>query len=137
MDWKTGTYLAYLAVSIALTVWVARTLSRNGTVFLVDVFAGREELARSVNQLLVVGFYLVNTGFITLALRTDEPVTGPDSALEVLSHKLGLVLLLVGVLHLGNVLVLNRIRRQRVEDVARPAAAVPPAPAYPAAPPGA
>ena len=40
------TYLTYLAISIGLTIWVARTLSRNGLVFLVDVLAGDERPAR-------------------------------------------------------------------------------------------
>ena len=60
-----STYLIYLALSIALTIWVARTLHKNGRVFLVDVFHGNETLADSVNHLLVVGFYLVNIGFVS------------------------------------------------------------------------
>ena len=62
-------YLTYLGISVAMTVWVARTLSRNGRVFLVDAFRGREDLADSINHLLVVGFYLINLGYVTLALR--------------------------------------------------------------------
>jgi hypothetical protein len=55
-------YLSYLAISIGLTIWVARTLHKNGRVFLVEAFHGNEELADSVNHLLVVGFYLINGG---------------------------------------------------------------------------
>ena len=62
-------YLLYLGISIAMTIWVARTLSRNGEVFLVKCFGQDEQLAKSTNHLLVVGFYLVNIGFI--ALRMD------------------------------------------------------------------
>src|SRR5690349_14833526 len=65
-------YLAYLAISIALTVWVARTLHKNGRIFLVETFLGNEALADSVNHLLVVGFYLVNIGFVTLALKYGD-----------------------------------------------------------------
>src|SRR5688572_32697824 len=69
MNWLITTYLTYLAISIALTVWVARTLHKNGRIFLVDSFHGNESLADSVNHLLVVGFYLINIGYVTLALR--------------------------------------------------------------------
>ena len=48
------TYAAYVIISIALTIWVGRTLYRNGRIFLVDVFAGNEALADSVNHLLLV-----------------------------------------------------------------------------------
>jgi hypothetical protein len=70
-------YLAYVAISIALCVWVGRTLHRNGRAFLVDVFAAREDLADSVNHLLVVGFYLINFGYVALALKLAAPPTTP------------------------------------------------------------
>ena len=75
MNWIVTTYLAYLAISTALTIWVARTLHKNGRVFLVESFLGNEELADSVNHLLVVGFYLLNIGFVTLALKYGVAVT--------------------------------------------------------------
>src|SRR6476660_1665021 len=58
------TYLLYLPISVAMTIWVARTLHKNGRIFLVDNFQGNEPLADSVDHLLVVGFYLVNVGFV-------------------------------------------------------------------------
>ncbi len=107
-------YIAYALVSVALTAWVARTLFQNGRIFLVDVFDGNEELADAVNRLLVVGFYLLNLGYVTLALRTAEPVAESRSAIEVLSEKLGLVMLVLGGVHLLNVWVFNRMRRNRL-----------------------
>ena len=61
-------YIVYLVISVTLTIWVARTLHKNGAIFLVDAFHGNRELAASVNHLLVVGFYLINIGFVALAL---------------------------------------------------------------------
>ena len=63
-------YIAYLAASLGVTTWVARSLQKNGRVFLVDAFHGNAELADSVNHLLVMGFYLINTGYVTRALST-------------------------------------------------------------------
>src|SRR5689334_10657932 len=89
-------YLIYLAISITLTVWVARTLYKRGAIFLVDTFGGNAELAASVNHLLVVGFYLINIGFVCLALRTEGQIPGWRPAIEMLSDKLGFVLLTLG-----------------------------------------
>src|SRR3982750_4679571 len=88
-------HLAYLVLSIGLTIWVARTLSRSGRVFLVDSFLGNQELADSVNHLLVVGFYLVNIGYVTLALKYGEKAADLPGSIEVLSTKVGLVLLVL------------------------------------------
>jgi len=76
MDVVVWTYGVYLVVSVQLMVWVARTLFVNGRVFLVDVFRGDEALGDSVNRLLVVGFYLINLGYISLTLRVGyNPTT--------------------------------------------------------------
>jgi hypothetical protein len=113
MDAKVWMYLAYLAISVGLTVWVATTLSRNGLVFLEDVFEDAK-LARAINQLLVMGFYLLNLGFVAVAMRSAAAVRDASAALETLSMKLGLVLLVLGVLHFFNVFFLGRYRRGRV-----------------------
>src|SRR5437867_1924270 len=106
------TYLAYLAISVALTIWVARTLHKNGRIFLVDSFLGNEPLADSVNHLLVVGFYLVNIGFVTLALKYGDKATDAQTALEILSSKVGLVLVVLGVMHFFNLYVFAKLRRR-------------------------
>ncbi len=118
MDWTVGTYAAYLVVTIPLVVWVARTLSRHGKVFLADVFAGNDSLAEAVNTLLVVGFYLLNLGFVSLYLRISSPVGDLGGLMETLSVKVGVVTLTLGVLHFVNVYVFNAIRRRsRLESL--------------------
>jgi hypothetical protein len=106
------TYLAYLGISIALTVWVARTLHRRGRVFLIDAFMGDEKLADSVNDLLVVGFYLLNLGYIALVLKYGTKPTDLAESIEFLSTKVGLVLMILGTMHFANLLVFGGLRRR-------------------------
>jgi len=108
------TYLAYLGISVALTIWVARTLHKNGRIFLVDSFLGNEPLADSVNHLLVVGFYLINIGFVTLAMRYGDKAVDAQTALEILSSKVGLVLVVLGVMHFFNLYVFSKLRRRAI-----------------------
>ena len=114
------TYLAYLVISVALTIWVARTLHKNGRIFLVDSFLGNEPLADSVNHLLVVGFYLVNIGFVTLALKYGDKATNAQTALEILSSKVGLVLVVLGIMHFFNLFVFSRMRRRGMNPKTTP-----------------
>ena len=104
------TYLIYVAVSLAVMIWVGRSLHGNGRIFLVDNFHGREKLADSVNHLLLVGFYLVNIGFVCLALRYGEKPTDLVGAVEFLSTKIGLVIVLLGAMHFFNMRMLVRFR---------------------------
>lgn len=108
----TYAYLIYLAISISLTVWVARTLHKNGRVFLVDVFHGNEPLADSVNHLLVVGFYLINFGYVSLALKLGYNVATTQEGIEALSVKVGMVLLVLGGMHFFNLFIFSRMRRR-------------------------
>ena len=110
------TYAIYLVVSVAVTVWVARTLHKNGRVFLVDSMAGNETLADSVNHLLVVGFYLINVGYVAWMLRATEHVTALRQAIELLADKLGTVLLVLGLMHFFNLYVFSRIRRRALDS---------------------
>lgn len=105
------TYLAYVVLSVGLTVWVGRTLHKNGRVFLIDAF-GDEPLADSVNHLLVVGFYLINLGYVALALKMADALDTSRAAIEALSGKVGTVSLVLGVMHLFNLYVFHRIRRR-------------------------
>ena len=107
-----ATYLIYLAISISLTVWVARTLALNGQLFLIDVFRGNEALAHSVNHLLVVGFYLINLGFVCLHLRLSYDVLTAKDSIEALAEKVGVVLVVLGIMHFFNLYVFSRIRRR-------------------------
>ncbi len=106
----TIVYALYIAVSIAITVWVARTLHKNGRAFLVDAMHGNEVLADSINHLLVVGFYLINVGFVSMFLRFgNDPTSVPDAAL-FLSTKLGIVLIVLGIMHFVNIGFISKWR---------------------------
>lgn len=115
-------YMIYLFISLGMTVWVARTLYNNGRIFLVDSLGGNEALADSVNHLLVVGFYLINIGYVTLALRYGDKPSSVQEAMEFLSTKIGLVLLVLGIMHFFNIYVISRMRHRALAHKASPQA---------------
>jgi len=109
-------YGTYLLISIFLTIWVARTLHRNGRIFLVDAFKGNEPLADSVNHLLVVGFYLINLGYVSLALKQETLPVDLTSAIESVSAKVGWVMVILGGMHFFNIYVFNHLRVAARDD---------------------
>ena len=119
MNWTVGAYVAYLLIAVPITVWVASTLSHNGRVFLADVFESKTELADAVNKLLVVGFYLLNLGFVMLYLRGGGEVANLTGLFETLSVKIGIVMLVLGVIHFVNVMVFSSMRRKGLADADR------------------
>ena len=117
------TYSIYIGISLAMTYWVGRTLHRNGRVFLVENFEGKEALADSVNHLLLVGFYLINLGFISLALEYGDKPGDAVAAMEFLSTKIGLVIVILGAMHFFNMLWLMKFRRSKLFQTLAPPSA--------------
>ncbi|GGB06052.1 hypothetical protein [Puia dinghuensis] len=105
-------YSVYLLLTVTLTVWVARTLFRNGKVFLIDIFHGNEELAKAVNNLLLVGFYLVNIGYAVYTLSVDYNILTARVLVEVLSIKVGAIILILGAMHFLNMLIFFKLRKR-------------------------
>ena len=112
MNYNVLSYLVYLPVTIGLTIWVARTLLNNGRVFLNEIFKGDIELASSVNNLLQVGFYLINIGYAFMALTISYDLNSIQGMIENLSLKIGAIILILGGMHFFNLFILFRLRRK-------------------------
>ena len=112
MNYFILTYAVYLVISIALTIWVAKVLFKNGRIFLVDIFHGNNELADSVNKLLIVGFYLINIGYTSIALKEAGTIPNLQVVVEVLSRKIGLIILILGGMHFLNLIIFFKLRNR-------------------------
>lgn len=116
MNMLLTSYVVYLAVTIPLTLWVGRTLSRHGSIFLVDVMHGDDKLANAINQLLVIGFYLVNLGFVAMFMKTTAAVDTGTELMENVVTKIGIVSVVLGAMHLGNIWAFNTFRKRAVRE---------------------
>ena len=128
-------YLVYIAVALALTTWLAKTLFRNGVVFLHDVFVDKPDLADAVNHLLVVGFYMLNTGYALYILRASAGLTMFE-AVQFLVNRLALLLGTLALMHFVNVFVFWQIRARREQRHIPMPLSPPRPPVPPAAPTG-
>lgn len=120
MNYIIITYVIYLVLSITATVLVGHTLHKNGRVFLIDCFDKNHELADSVNHLLVVGFYLVNIGFVAHFLDVRATIDTVQKVFEATAAKMGTVLLVLGAMHFFNIFLFQKFRRRAQLDTAPP-----------------
>jgi hypothetical protein len=91
-------------------------LFKNGKVFLLDIFNQNEVLAQSVNQLLLVGFYLINIGYAVYTLSNGQPIEDYREMIEALSTKVGAIILILGGMHFGNLFIFYKLRKRHLED---------------------
>lgn len=108
------TYVAYLIISVCMIIRVAKSLFKNGKVFLHDIFHGNKELADSVNGLLLVGFYLINIGYAVYTLQIHHPIQNTQEILERLSVKIGTIILILGGMHFLNLYIFFNLRKRTI-----------------------
>jgi hypothetical protein len=107
-------HITYILISSVLTIWVGKTLQDHSGEFLTEAFAGNELMARSVNHLLIVGFYLLNFAVVSLLLRVGGAPTNAVDFIELLSLKIGGVLLLPGIVYFVTMFKLAKMRSRHV-----------------------
>ena len=112
---NTTNYAIYIIISVFITVYVSRTLSKNGLAFLVAGFRGNVELANSTNHLLVVGFYLVNLGFVLLRMQTNVMIDSVEQLIVYQASGSGRGLLVLGLAHFFNMYVIHAISRSNID----------------------
>jgi len=112
MSYILISYTLYLILTLVLIIWVARKLFSNGKIFLLDIFHGNKELANAVNNLLLVGFYLINIGYAVYTLSIREDILNARALVEGLSVKVGAIILILGGMHFLNMLVFYKLRKR-------------------------
>ena len=112
---NTLAYSAYILISVFITIFVSRTLSKNGEIYLIDGFNGNDALAKSVNHMLVVGFYLLNLGFVLLRMQSGQLLNTIESVIIYLSSGIGFVLFALGIAHFFNMFVIHKFRSNQIQ----------------------
>ena len=108
----TTYYVSYLTISIALILWLGRILHRAGAVLLDEAFHDRPALVAGVTHLLDIGFYLMSVGYVTAWTGTYFPMDTYTMVIQIVSGKVGGFLLMLGCVHLFNLLLLALFRRR-------------------------
>jgi hypothetical protein len=111
------TYLIYLPIAIGLTLYVARTLFRNGRVFMLEIFKGKADIAGATIRLFEVGFYLINIGFALRIMEVhgywgENAYDTIQEMVETLAGKVGGFAIYLGVMLFLNLFLFFRGRRK-------------------------
>jgi hypothetical protein len=106
--YKILAYIIYLSLSLLTVLVVGKNLHRNGKEFLFGECPD-EGLSNSTNNLLYIGYCLVNTGFAFYFLNASGTINSLVQVLEFIATSEGIIFVSLGVLHLVNVLLAPRI----------------------------
>lgn len=101
-------YILYLLCSLVVVIRVGRILHRNGRLFLEDTCPDKH-LADSTNNLLYVGYCLMNTGFAFYQLNSLHTLKNFTDVIEFIASSEGFILVTLGIMHFLNMLIVPKI----------------------------
>ena len=86
-------------------VYVGRVLHQNGRPFVLRAL--EKEIGDFINDSLLTAYYLFNIGYVFLTVKNWETIRSGLQLIEIVGEKTGAILLLLGLLHFVNILVLK------------------------------
>lgn len=117
MNLNLLSYALFFPAMVGIAVYVAQVCHRNGRLWMLRIFDNEAHFVDAVNNILLVGCYVVNIGYIALVLSLWEPVTTVPQMLGVLSQRIALILFTLAGLHYQNIAVLliwSRVKQRNI-----------------------
>ena len=65
-------YLIYLTITILIIVRVGKICYKNGNVYVSELIPNHTDLCHKINQVLLLGYYLLNIGYCSMTLISWE-----------------------------------------------------------------
>lgn len=96
-------YILYFVISYYITYYVGMECYKNGYHYILELYDHNHDLSLSVNKMLLVGYYLVNFGFILHSLSCWADLASLKELIEFIVPKIGTILLILSFLHFGNI----------------------------------
>lgn len=106
-------YIIYLPIVISLTIYISKMLFKNGRIFMIDIFKGKEDIASATNKLFEIGFYLINVGFALYIMEIyyyQNNEMSYQTLMEILSKKIGGFTIYLGIMLFLNLYLFFRGR---------------------------
>lgn len=113
MNYNIISYIIYLPIIFFIMIYVGWLFHKHGELFLLNLFQNNTTIVKSINNLLLIGYYLVNLGYAIITIAYWEIITTIPEMLNALSHHLGIIIIGLAVLHYNNVICLNYLVKSK------------------------
>ncbi len=110
MTYNTIGYFIYIPITIFITIYLGKQCHTHGLIYVKSAFSN-DDLANSVNNLLLIGYYLVNIGYAIMGIQNWEFITSAHQLFSDISAHLGSIILILALLHYLNITGLTLIRK--------------------------
>lgn len=117
---NTIAYILYFLITYFITVHTGLSFYRNGRIYILNLLEGNEALTSYINRLLLVGYYLLNLGYVALTVNEWNEISNLTEMLSTLSFRVGAIMLVLACIHFVNMAVILFIGRKQHQTNQKP-----------------
>ncbi|CAM3395140.1 Integral membrane protein [Flavobacterium longum] len=103
MDYNLFGYAIYLLITAVIIFRVGKICYRNGNVFVAQLIPNHEDLCKRTNQILLLGYYLLNIGYCAITLVQWDTILSVQQLVETISVKTAVIVCIISALHYMNI----------------------------------
>jgi vacuolar-type H+-ATPase subunit I/STV1 len=99
-------YLIYISLTTVITFIVGNSLHKTGKVFLSHLFTKELDVMLTVNNILLIGYYLLNIGFALYTMNNWDKITTVSQLIQDTGYHISIILMTLGIIHYFNITAL-------------------------------
>jgi hypothetical protein len=107
MDLNLIGYAIYLSVTAVIILRVGSICYRNGNVFVGELIPDHEDLCKRINQILLLGYYLLNIGYCSVTLVQWDTIETVPQLVETVAMKSAVIICIISVMHYLNIFIIT------------------------------
>lgn len=101
-------YAIYLLITTIIIVNVGKVCYRNGNIYVAQLIPEHLDLCHKTNQILLVGYYLLNLGYCAMTLISWEQLYSFQQLIEVIAVKSATIIDTIALMHYFNIFILTK-----------------------------
>ena len=101
-------YVIYLLITTFIIINVGKICYRNGNIYVAQLIPEHEDLCKKTNQVLLIGYYLLNLGYCAMTLISWDKIISYSQLVEVISIKTAIIVCIIAMLHYFNIYIITK-----------------------------
>ena len=107
MNYNVLTYCIYLPIISFIMIKVGHLFYMHGELFLLNLFNQNKSLVKSINNILLIGYYLINLGYAIITISYWDQLHSVLDIINSMSDTLGKIIMILSALHFNNIFCLT------------------------------
>ncbi len=101
-------YVIYLLITTFIIINVGKICYRNGNIYVAQLIPEHEDLCQKTNQVLLIGYYLLNLGYCAMTLISWNKIISYQQLVEIISIKTAIIVCIIAMLHYFNIYIITK-----------------------------